>query len=54
VVRLLVERGARLDLKDVLWQGTPAGWAQHAGHAELAEYLSGLSETRQRAAEKLQ
>jgi ankyrin repeat protein len=24
-VRLLVERGARLDLKDTLWQGTPEG-----------------------------
>ena len=27
VVRLLVERGARLDLKDTIWQGTAAGWA---------------------------
>jgi ankyrin repeat protein len=39
VVRLLVERGARLNLKDVLWHGTPAGWARHAGRTELAEYL---------------
>jgi hypothetical protein len=39
VVRLLVERGARLDLKDVLWHGTPAGWARYGGHIELAEYL---------------
>jgi ankyrin repeat protein len=39
VVRLLVERGARLDLKDVLWRATPAGWARHAGRTELAEYL---------------
>ncbi|HWE00465.1 MAG TPA: ankyrin repeat domain-containing protein [Bryobacteraceae bacterium] len=31
VVRLLVERGARLDMKDTLWQGTPAGWAEHEG-----------------------
>jgi hypothetical protein len=24
-VRLVVERGARLDLKDIIWQGTLAG-----------------------------
>lgn len=39
VVRLLVERGARLDIEDVLWHGTPAGWASHAGRTELAKYL---------------
>jgi hypothetical protein len=40
VTRLLVERGARVDLKDTMWQGTPAGWAAHAGNTELAAYLS--------------
>jgi hypothetical protein len=39
LVRLLVERGARVDLKDVLWQGTPADWAEHAGKTELEAYL---------------
>jgi hypothetical protein len=39
VVRLLVERGARLDLKDTLWQGTPLGWAIHEGKSGIAEYL---------------
>jgi len=39
VVRLLVERGARLDAKDTLWQGTPAGWARHAGKTDIEEYL---------------
>jgi ankyrin repeat protein len=39
LVRLLVERGARIDLKDVLWQGTPADWARHAGRTELEAYL---------------
>jgi ankyrin repeat protein len=39
LVRLLVERGARVDLQDILWQGTPADWAQHAGNAELEAYL---------------
>jgi peptide-methionine (S)-S-oxide reductase len=39
VVRLLVERGARLDLKDRIWQGTPADWAYHGDHADLETYL---------------
>jgi hypothetical protein len=39
VIRLLVERGARLDMKDVLWQGTPADWAYHGGRPELEAYL---------------
>jgi len=39
VVRLLVERGARLDLTDKLWKSTPRGWAEHAGRQKLAEYL---------------
>jgi hypothetical protein len=39
LVRLMVERGARIDLKDVLWQGTPADWAKHAGKTEIEAYL---------------
>lgn len=39
VVRLLVERGASLDMKDILWQGSPAGWAEHGGKTEIAAYL---------------
>ena len=35
VVRLLVKRGARTDLKDILWQATPADWAQHADPSML-------------------
>jgi hypothetical protein len=41
VVRLLVERGARLDMKDVLWRDTPAGWARHEGNTHIEEYLRG-------------
>ena len=41
LVRLLVDRGARLDLKDVLWHGTPADWARHEGKAEIEAYLRG-------------
>jgi ankyrin repeat protein len=39
VVRLLVERGARLDIKDTVYGGTPLGWANHGGRTEIAEYL---------------
>jgi hypothetical protein len=39
VVRLLVEHGARLDLKDVLWHATPAEWAAHEGRREVETYL---------------
>jgi hypothetical protein len=39
VVRLLVERGARLDLKDVLWHATPAEWARHEGRVEVERFL---------------
>jgi Ankyrin repeats (3 copies) len=41
VVRLLVERGARLDVKDILWRATPADWARHAGKTEIEAYLRG-------------
>ncbi len=39
VVRLLVERGARLDIKDTVYQGTPLGWAMYAEQAEIETYL---------------
>src|SRR5207244_7987680 len=39
VVRLLVERGARLDIRDTLYHGTPLGWAIHCEKPEIAEYL---------------
>ena len=41
VVRLLVERGARLDMKDILWRATPADWAEHEGRTEIEAYLRG-------------
>jgi hypothetical protein len=46
VVRLLVERGARLDLKDTLWHGTPAGWARHSGRHKVADYLEQQADVR--------
>jgi hypothetical protein len=39
VVRLLVNRGARLDLKDRLYHSTPLGWAEHGGRSEIVNYL---------------
>jgi ankyrin repeat protein len=48
VVRLLVERGARLDIRDTVWQGTPLGWALHGGGrapARMAECLRSLGAT---------
>jgi hypothetical protein len=44
LVRLLVDRGARLDLRDVLWNETPAEWAKHEGKTEVEAYLRNLSE----------
>ncbi|MBV9560855.1 MAG: ankyrin repeat domain-containing protein [Bradyrhizobium sp.] len=45
VVRLLVRRGARLDIRDTIWDGTPLGWALYGGgkaKAEMAECLRSL------------
>ena len=46
---LLVERGARLDLKDILWHATPAGWAQHAGKRDIEAYLRAQEKHRARS-----
>jgi len=48
VVRLLVGRGARLDIRDTIWQGTPLGWALHGGgraHPHIADCLRSLGAT---------
>ena len=42
VVRLLVARGARLDVEDTIHHGTPLAWAEHCGRSEIAGYLRGL------------
>jgi ankyrin repeat protein len=41
VVRLLVERGASLEIRDTLWDATPLGWAEHCEQPAIAEYLRG-------------
>ena len=40
VVRLLTERGARIDTKDSIYHGTPLDWTRHEGRKEIEEYLS--------------
>ena len=49
MVRLLVVHGARLDLKDVLWQATPAEWAAHEGKSHVAAYLREVEESQSQA-----
>jgi ankyrin repeat protein len=39
VVRLLVERGARLNIQDTVYHGTPLDWAIYGGRTAIAEYL---------------
>ena len=39
IVRLLVEYGARLDIRDTVYQGTPLDWATHGSRTEIADYL---------------
>jgi peptide-methionine (S)-S-oxide reductase len=36
---LLVAHGARLDIPDRLWRGTPLGWAMHNGRKEAEAWL---------------
>jgi hypothetical protein len=28
-----------LDMKDIIWQATPADWARHAGKTAIEDYL---------------
>jgi hypothetical protein len=43
VVRLLVGRGARLDLTDKVYSATPLEWAVHGGRTSIADYLRDVS-----------
>jgi ankyrin repeat protein len=40
VVKLLVEKGASLDIKDTIYQGTPLDWARYCNQPEIAAYLT--------------
>lgn len=44
-VKVLVEAGARLDIRDKVYHGTPLDWAEHEGRKEIADYLRGLTIT---------
>ncbi|HLI95227.1 MAG TPA: hypothetical protein VKT72_03950 [Candidatus Baltobacteraceae bacterium] len=39
VARVLLEAGARADVRDVIYGGSPADWAEHNGHDALAGQL---------------
>jgi hypothetical protein len=41
VVKLLVARGAKIDVKDILFGGTPLDWAKYGGKTEVEEFLRG-------------
>jgi len=41
-VRTLVEHGARLDMRDTIYDGTPLDWALHGRQVAVAEYLLGV------------
>lgn len=45
VVRLLIERHARLDIEDTVYHGTPLGWAKHAGQTTMEQYLVGCEKS---------
>jgi hypothetical protein len=38
-VKVLVEAGANLAIKDTLYEGTPLGWAEYGNKKEIAHYL---------------
>ncbi|HEY3059898.1 MAG TPA: ankyrin repeat domain-containing protein [Chloroflexota bacterium] len=42
-VRLLVSRGARLDVRDTIYCGTPLGWAEFGRRTAIADYLRSLT-----------
>ena len=42
VVKVLVARGARVDIRDKVHEGTPLAWAQYCRQPEIAQYLTGL------------
>lgn len=45
MVDFLIEQGADVNIKDTKVGSTPAGWANHAGHVELKNYLDQVAQT---------
>ena len=46
LVDLLIEKGARLDIRDTKVHALAAGWAAHGGHQDLSDYLTRLAAER--------
>jgi hypothetical protein len=44
IAQLLLAHGARLDVRDILYNGTPADWAEYNGFRELAAQLRSAME----------
>jgi peptide-methionine (S)-S-oxide reductase len=42
MLRLLAERGAKLDVRDTMWNGTPLGWAIHTRQPAAENYLRSI------------
>ena len=42
MMKLLLAAGARTDIRDTLWNGTPLGWARHNGKRAAEAILRGL------------
>ena len=40
VAKFLIERGVEIDPRDTQWNSTPIGWASHADHREMVDFLS--------------
>jgi ankyrin repeat protein len=46
LMELLTAHGARLDIRDRMWNGTPLGWAMHQGKAKAKTLLERLGASR--------
>lgn len=49
VVRLLAERGAQLEIRDLVYDGTPLDWAVYGERTEIADYLRGRMQSQSAA-----
>jgi ankyrin repeat protein len=45
VVQLLIERGARADIPDTIYDGTALGWAVHCEQPAIADFLRSVQKT---------
>ncbi len=47
-VKVLVEAGADVNIKDSLWDGTPLRWAEYGKRLEVAKYLKQIGDKEQK------